>query len=354
MSSSKYKYNMDNNIGPSPIGKCSPPGTYINEDGKLCYKTCPDNYDGPMDRIHYDYRHIKFKEVEKNPLPPRLHDPETPEGILESRQRERYLNENGIRIKQTPEQKQIIKDMVVRLRKETDEMFNRKPAPTPPQAQLVTIADIFKRLEDSVKEPIPDTVQIAGKRKLDFLSSDYINPLPLKSDRGIKPDSLLKAKQLYTKIIIDKDIWPKWTHRWFNHQASILATSLSQGTLNKHQFNTIHKTYYKLGHPYLTNSTIVTKSAPSKVIKSQMVLKNKPLKSILLATSNGRERRHTRNRKMCLTNGNNTSLAIKTLLSSNTSEYMLPLGAPFKMNNKRIMKAINARRESWKRRKRKL
>jgi hypothetical protein len=352
MSSSKYKYNMDNNIGPSPIGKCSPPGTYINEDGKLCYKTCPDNYDGPMDRIHYDYRHIKFKEVEKNPLPPRQHDPETPEGILESRQRERYLNENGIIIKQTPEQKQIIKDMVIRLRKETDEMFNRKPASTPPQAKLVSIGDIFKRLEDSVNEPIPDTVQIAGKRKAEHHLCDDINMLAHTPDRGINPDILLKAKQLYTKIIIDKDVWPKWTHRWFNHQASTLATSLSQGTLNKHQFNTIHKTHYKLGHPYLTNNTIVTKSAPSKVIKSQMVLKNKPLQSVII--TNGRERRYTRNRKMCLTNGNNTSLTIKTLLSSNTSEFMLPLGAPFKMNNLKIMKAINARRESWKRRKRKI
>jgi hypothetical protein len=348
--------------GSSPLGKCAPPGTFV-KDGKIYYKTCPDKYDGPTDRIHFDYTKVNHKEytyVEMEDIP----FDDTPEGGLARQNRFHYNMINGIKPVPNAAMQQRINNMVARLTSQHNQAFNINiPTPTAkadtkPEAsvqeeqKLVSIFDILKRLADNAPDDTPPA--LTGKRKIDDTGLDYILP-QVDITTGLSHKDLSKAKMLYTKIIIEKDSWPKWTREWFGNQANDMSRALSSGSITKYQYNTLHKTHAKLGYSLLHSKDTRINPVTTKVIKHHHDIKRVQTPNIWSRCSDI-ARRRKRYRRLCLLNNKYTSSSLTTLipLLRKRPEYAPSLlGIPYKMKNIKITRVVNSRRESWKRRKRK-
>jgi hypothetical protein len=361
MASKKGNNNNNNDSlqGHSPIGKYLPPGGYVEGD-EMYIRSCPEKYDGPIDVIHYDFTSVKkttLVEMEIIPFE------DTYEYELNRYNRRLEGLRAGHIQKVSPEMMARVDRMIDRVnaqhRKDFcvhETVYPAKTAP-PPEVNNETMKSILDIISELSKKAM--TEEGIGKRKRNLddeyptstTSTPNAGPLIVEQITQI-PNNLLVARKLYSSIIIDRDVWPKWTHRWFKQQASELSMAIKNNALSKHQFNTIHKTYDKLKY------TIVGKIENAKVLSHTKVRKSVKVSTLRLTPEDINWRiingiKYRRKRRLCL---NKTNSSVPSVVFTKRQEQQFPPsieGLSFRMNNIFVTRAVNTRRETWKRRKKK-
>lgn len=358
MSSTSNKDNSNSLGGRSVIGKALPPGGYI-EGNRVYHRTCPVEYDGPKDRHFIELNTTGMKTTFIDMLEPSQDFSE--EGRTASYLKAIEMKKKGLVERSSAEMKLKIQNMIKRNELQHKANFGIQeelPVKARPMANNQVMIEISEILANIAGKSLSD--EMAGKRKR-IQDEEYVNPVELTPCKIML--SNFKAKKLYTQIIMERDIWPKWMHKWFKGQAVPISNAIQQNQLTTRQFNVVHRTFTKLRHHIQDIEYPRDKLEYKQVMPLSRQKKNiqKVHRARLTYTApkleiklriNGIKYRKKRFR-LCLTQpikGKPTN----TFKRGHQQIFRPPAAnVSFKMDNISITSAVNTRRETWKRRKKK-
>jgi hypothetical protein len=239
--------------------------------------------------------------------------------------------------------------------KEKEEKMKRAQAKAlaraPPEETYISYTDIIANIVKTLN--IPDTV--IGKRKAENedMGSTLVQLKPIINDKYN-----IAAKRIYFELIMERPLWPRWMKKWAAINADPIHTIINNNTGNKLIYNLLHKVKKKLittSHLAIMNQTSNTKARKYKVHR-----RPKEIKSIMPIKSNSLT---VKQRRMTKSIANNMRLLLEhyryyhpsdTWKGREPFDYELKKGEQAdKTKNAAGKLAINSRRETWKRRKRK-
>jgi hypothetical protein len=246
-----------------------------------------------------------------------------------------------------------IKEVTERIDREykekTDAIRKKYDTLWPPE-KYTSYTELIANIVISLEEP--DTV--IGKRKID--EDDLVNTL-IQLNPIIINKQNIAARSIYTELIMERPNWPRWMKKWAAINADPIHSIINNNASNKHIFNILHKVMKKLSshsHMAIMNQTSKTTKRITKVHRSPNKLVC--IKPTLTITSVIKQRRMARpiaNRIKLIMEHYKYHHAGETWFKREPLEYERKDHSTDKVKNAAGLMAINSRRETWKRRKRK-
>jgi hypothetical protein len=231
-------------------------------------------------------------------------------------------------------------------KKKTD----RQPKAVPAEEKLISYTDIIANLVNALN--IPDTV--IGKRS--FESEDTSTTL-VQLNPILNNKYNIASRRIYMELIMERPLWPRWMKKWAVINADPIQSIIFNNAGNKIIYNLLHKVKKKL----MTTSqlAIMNKTTNTNSRKNKVYRQTKEIKSIMPSMRNSLT---VKQRRMTRTITNKMKLLLEHYKYHHPSDIWLgrkPLDYERKSYSTDQVKnaagtlAINSRRETWKRRKRK-
>jgi hypothetical protein len=219
----------------------------------------------------------------------------------------------------------------------------------PPEEKYISYTELIANIVISLD--IPDTI---GKRKVE--EDDLMNTL-IQLNPIIINKQNIAAKSIYTELIMERPNWPRWMKNWATINADPIYSIINNNAGNKQIFNILHKVKKKLSalsHLAIMNQTSNTTKRITKVHRCANELKC--IKHTWTNTTIIKQRRRAKpiaNRIKLLLEHYKYHHAGETWFRREPLEYERKSYSTDKVKNAAGLLAINSRRETWKRRKRK-
>jgi hypothetical protein len=169
----------------------------------------------------------------------------------------------------------------------------------------------------------------------------------------------IAAKSIYTasELIMERPNWPRWMKKWAKINADPIHSIINNNASNKHIFNMLHKVKKKLSshsHLAIMNQTSKTTKRITKVHRSpNKLICIKPTWTNTSAIKERRMASPIANRIKLILEHYKYHHAGETWFKREPLEYERKSHSTDKVKNAAGLLAINSRRETWKRRKRK-
>jgi hypothetical protein len=218
-----------------------------------------------------------------------------------------------------------------------------------PVEKLISYTDIITNLVNAL---IPENV--IGKRKLesDDISTSLVQLNPILSNKYN-----IASKRIYTELIMERPFWPRWMKKWATINADPLHSIIFNNAGNKLIYNLLHKVKMKLittSQLALMNKTVNTNNCKNKVYRRPKEIKCiMPIKSIALTVIQRRKTRTIANKMKLLLEHYKYHHPSDIWSKREPLDYERKSYSTDQVKNAAGTLAINSRRETWKRRKRK-
>jgi hypothetical protein len=218
-----------------------------------------------------------------------------------------------------------------------------------PVEKLISYTDIITNLVNAL---IPENV--IGKRKLesDDISTSLVQLNPILSNKYN-----IASKRIYTELIMERPFWPRWMKKWATINADPIHSIIFNNAGNKLIYNLLHKVKMKLittSQLALMNKTVNTNNCKNKVYRRPKEIKCiMPIKSIALTVIQRRKTRTIANKMKLLLEHYKYHHPSDIWSKREPLDYERKSYSTDQVKNAAGTLAINSRRETWKRRKRK-